>query len=172
MRLLGSLAVLSVLALGAPAIAQDANQPAPAAGTEAPAAAPAVRTPNPAGISDVADRTLWCGHAFVEASSQVKESGDVQGADAMVRDGNDLIAKGAAMLAEAGFDAGRIDAAKADYAAQAKAQLVGDGAGARYAYDECLVLTPAGAKLLGGQPAQSAPGGAAPAAAPEPAPSN
>jgi hypothetical protein len=150
MHLISTVSLLAVLALAVPAFADEAAPAAPsgqpAASTPAPAPeAPKTRTPNPAGVSDAADKTLWCGQAFVQSSVEVKASGDQAGADAMLKDGNDLVAKGTTMLGQAGFDANKITATKAAYDSEVKTELAGDPDNARYSYEDCLVLTPEGA---------------------------
>jgi hypothetical protein len=144
MRLSRLLPLAALLALASPALAEDA---APAAGEDQ--AAPAVtRAPNPAGVSDTADKTLWCGNAFVQSADDVRASGDAQTADAMLKDGNALVAQGTDMLAKSGFDTNKIDATKAAYDTQVKGELAGDPANARYSYEECLVLIPDGGSAL------------------------
>jgi hypothetical protein len=168
MRLISSLCVLAALTVATPALAQTSGSapstPAPAAQPDASGGAPAAtppkpRTPNPEGVSDAADQSLWCGQAFVQSSDEVKQSGDQQGADAMLKDGNDLLAKGGDLLTKSGFDAAKVETTKTAYVTQVKGELAGDPSAARYSYEECLMLTPEGAASLGGGGASDGAGG-------------
>ena len=124
--------------------------PVPARALQPAQGQPLAREFNPAGVSDVADKLLWCGHALIEASPQAAASGDTAGAAAMVRDGNTLIGKGTGLLTGAGFDPCRMTATNAGYAVRlVKIELAGAGSHARYGYDECLVRLSAGSAVSG-----------------------
>lgn len=144
MRLSGLLPLAALVALAFPAMAED---PAPAAGQDQTTPA-ASRAPNPAGVSDTTDKTLWCGNAFVQSADDVRASGDTQTADAMLEDGNALVAQGTDMLAKSGFDTQKIAATKAAYDTEVTNELAGDPENARYSYEECLVLIPDGGAAL------------------------
>ncbi|HEY4199444.1 MAG TPA: hypothetical protein VGM83_02695 [Devosiaceae bacterium] len=142
MRLTSALAsAIALCLLAAPALAQ-----APAAPTTPAAPAPAVepapkapKAPNPEGVSDEADKALWCGHAFTFVSAQAKAAGDEASATAMSKNGADLIDKGSKLLTD--FTPEKLTALKADYSTRIQTELAGDGSNARFSYNDCVALT-------------------------------
>ena len=121
MRILTGLTIAALLATAAPAFAQATTETPAAPAAEAPAAqapadaapaaAPKAPTPAPEGVSDEADKLLWCGNALSFASGFAKEAGDEESATAMLDNGGKLIDKGVALLTDVAPD--RIDAIKA-----------------------------------------------------------
>lgn len=156
MRILTGLAMAALLASAVPAFAQAATEtPAPATeapaapaapapaqdaapAPEAPAAAPFVRAAVPEGVSEEADKLLWCGHAMSLASTFAKTSGDEEGSKMLLENGGKLIEKGSALLTDLAPE--KLDAAKAAYVEQVKVELAGTGENAKFAYQDCMAL--------------------------------
>ena len=140
-----------------------ANDAAPA-NTTAPAneAAPAnavARAPNPEGVSDEADRLLWCGEAFSTVSEQVRTGGDTAAADEFQGRGEALTAQGQGLLTD--VDEAGMATLQTGYDSQVAGELAGDGSNARYSYDECMTLPvdAAAAPANGAAPANDAAAG-------------
>lgn len=150
MRILTGLTIAALLATAAPAFAQATTEtpaapaaeapaaPAAEAPAAAPAAAPKAPTPAPEGVSDEADKLLWCGNALSFASGFAKEAGDEDGAKAMLDNGSKLIDKGAALLTD--LTPEKVEAAKAAYVEQIKTELAGTGENAKFTYEDCMTL--------------------------------
>jgi hypothetical protein len=150
MRLIASLPIAVFIALSSSVMAQDTT-PAPAPAPTPPAAAapsapapathaPAPKAPAPTGVSDEADKLLWCGQAFTEAGGQVKAGGDSTNGTAMIGYGAQLLDKGAAALTTAGFAADKVATTKTDYAAQVSKEFTGGAAATRFTFEECKAL--------------------------------
>jgi len=143
MRILTGLTIAALLATAAPAFAQATTETPAAPAAEAPATAAPAETPKapapaPEGVSEEADKLLWCGHALSFASAFAKEAGDEDGAKTMLDNGGKLIDKGAALLTDMAPE--KLDATKTTYAEQIKVELAGTGEGAKFTYEDCMTL--------------------------------
>ncbi len=107
-------------------------------------------------VSDDVSKQLWCGEAFAIVFSQplpAEATSDQQAqAQAYIDGGNKLIDDATQAHLDAGFTEEQVTKIKSDLVAEITPVVTGDGANAKYTFEECAALLPGMA-----QPDASAP---------------